>query len=155
MGTQAKTTPSHGLPRITPFSLTFAETIKISWTLPVSLSMGELSSNGHKDSREPFAWIPDEPWMEEAKCRGMNTEIFFGKEYHGRQRHRPTLTSIEIRRAKAICAVCPVLEECFFFAMQNDEEYGVWGGTTHRERQRLKESSPYHTEFITGSLSSN
>lgn len=93
--------------------------------------------------------------MDQAKCRGMNTEIFFGKEYHGRQRHRPTLTAIDIRRAKAVCAVCPVMEECFRFAMENDEEYGVWGGTTHRERERLRQSRAYRTWFSTGSLSAS
>jgi WhiB family transcriptional regulator, redox-sensing transcriptional regulator len=70
----------------------------------------------------------------------MNPEIFFGKEYHGWQRNRPSLTSVEIRRAKAICATCPVLWECFQWAMDNDEEYGVWGGTTRRERARLRSS---------------
>lgn len=96
-------------------------------------------SNGHKDSEEPYSWIPDAPWMNDAKCRGMSSELFFGKEYEGRQRHRPSLTSIEVRRAKAICAICPVMQECFEFAMENDEEYGIWGGTTKSERQRFRE----------------
>lgn len=93
--------------------------------------------------------------MERAKCIGMSQEIFFGKEYHGRQRHRPTLTSVDIRRAKAICAVCPVLQDCFNFAMEHEEEYGVWGGTTHRERERLRQSKNTHTAFTTNTLSSN
>ena len=138
-----------GLRRITPFSIVFVTPIKISWTLPVSASMAETSSTEPQPSEIPYAWIPDAPWMNEAKCRGMNVEIFFGKEYHGRQRHRPTLTSIEIRRAKAVCAVCPVLEECFTFAMENDEEYGVWGGTTHRDRERLKRQGVRTTNFST------
>ena len=112
-----------------------------------------MSSDGVRSSEpNPFSWIPDEPWMDDAKCRDMNTEIFFGKEYHGAQRHRPSLTSIEIRRAKAVCAVCPVMEECFYFAMENEEEYGVWGGTTHRDRERLRESYGHRTWFSTGSL---
>ena len=118
----------------------------------MSASMVVTSSITQNDVEQPFSWIPDAPWMDDAKCKGMNTEIFFGKEYHGIQRHRPTLTSIEIRRAKAVCAVCPVLEECFTFAMENDEEYGVWGGTTHRDRQRLKENGYTPTEFTTRSL---
>lgn len=69
----------------------------------------------------------------------MNPDIFFGREYEGMRRHRPSLTSVEIRRAKAICAVCPVLWECYTYAMEHDEEYGVWGGTTRRDRQRLRE----------------
>lgn len=104
------------------------------------------------ESSEPFNWIPDAPWMERAKCRGMTSEIFFGKEYTGRQRHRPTLTSVDIRRAKAICAICPVLQECFEFAMVNNEEYGVWGGTTHRDRERIRQAQSQPTDFITDTL---
>ena len=98
-------------------------------------------SNGHSVSdEEPFSWIPDAPWMNDAKCRGMSSELFFGKEYEGRQRHRPSLTSIEVRRAKAICAICPVMQECFDFAIENEEEYGIWGGTTRTERQQFREA---------------
>lgn len=27
-----------------------------------------------------------------------------------------------------LCAGCPALRECYKFALDNDEEYGVWGG---------------------------
>jgi WhiB family transcriptional regulator, redox-sensing transcriptional regulator len=90
--------------------------------------------------------------MEHAKCARMDQEIFFGGEYEGRRRHRPSLTSIEIRRAKAICAVCPVLWDCFQYAMENDEEYGVWGGTTRRERQRLRRTSGHRSSAVVASL---
>jgi WhiB family transcriptional regulator, redox-sensing transcriptional regulator len=91
--------------------------------------------------------------MERAKCATVNPDVFFGKEYEGAQRHRPSLTSIAIRRAKAICAVCPVLWDCFNYAMDNDEEYGVWGGTTRRERQRLRNQSQVDTRLRSSSLS--
>jgi WhiB family transcriptional regulator, redox-sensing transcriptional regulator len=91
--------------------------------------------------------------MNLAGCRGVDQDIFFGKEYHGEQRHRPSLTSIEIRRAKAICAVCPVLWDCFSYAMANEEEYGVWGGTTRRERQRLRtQTTSRRTTFSKAAL---
>jgi WhiB family transcriptional regulator, redox-sensing transcriptional regulator len=76
--------------------------------------------------------------MNDAKCRGMEQTVFFGHEYHGWQRNRPSLTSVEIRRAKAICATCPVLWECFQYAVEEEEEYGIWGGTTPRERARYR-----------------
>lgn len=43
----------------------------------------------------------------------------------------------EVRRAKEICFRCPVLEDCYEFAMDNREEFGIWGGTTGRERRRI------------------
>lgn len=38
--------------------------------------------------------------------------------------------------ARAICRRCPLAAACLDYALQN-EEYGVWGGTTPQERQSL------------------
>lgn len=40
------------------------------------------------------------------------------------------------KAAKAICARCPVSEECLEFGM--DERAGIWGGTTPDERKALR-----------------
>ena len=29
---------------------------------------------------------------------------------------------------EALCFGCPAIRECYNFALDNDEEYGVWGG---------------------------
>ena len=43
------------------------------------------------------------------------------------------------REAAQLCSlVCPVQAECLQAALDNDERYGVWGGTTERERQRIR-----------------
>jgi len=34
----------------------------------------------------------------------------------------------DIARAKAICALCPVQQECFEGALARREPWGVWGG---------------------------
>lgn len=34
----------------------------------------------------------------------------------------------DVRRAKALCATCPVREACLAGALQRGEPYGVWGG---------------------------
>ncbi len=41
------------------------------------------------------------------------------------------------QQAKKICRSCPVRRECLVEALQNDIEWGVWGGTTERERRIL------------------
>jgi WhiB family redox-sensing transcriptional regulator len=42
------------------------------------------------------------------------------------------------RDAKAICAGCPVREECLEYAMRWDQLCGVWGGLSERERRQLR-----------------
>lgn len=39
--------------------------------------------------------------------------------------------------ARAVCRRCPLAVECLDYALEN-EEYGVWGGTTPDERQALR-----------------
>ena len=39
--------------------------------------------------------------------------------------------------AKALCARCPVIEQCREHALAVQEPYGVWGGLSESERQQL------------------
>lgn len=39
--------------------------------------------------------------------------------------------------AKTLCRSCPVITECLEVALDNSEEYGVWGGTDPTDRRRL------------------
>jgi WhiB family redox-sensing transcriptional regulator len=41
------------------------------------------------------------------------------------------------RRAKAICAVCPVQVECLEYAIRTREPHGVWGGLSEMERRAM------------------
>jgi WhiB family redox-sensing transcriptional regulator len=43
----------------------------------------------------------------------------------------------EIKKAKAVCAGCPVKKDCLRFALNNGEQ-GVWGGTTESERVEMR-----------------
>lgn len=47
------------------------------------------------------------------------------------------MSTAEVLRAKDICSVCPVRLDCLRTALAWREPSGVWGGMTHRERQRL------------------
>jgi WhiB family redox-sensing transcriptional regulator len=41
------------------------------------------------------------------------------------------------KRARLICSGCPVRFECLAEALDNQIEWGVWGGMTERERRQL------------------
>jgi len=43
-----------------------------------------------------------------------------------------------IRQAKDLCKGCPVRLECAEYAIAAIEPYGVWGGTTPRERIKIR-----------------
>ena len=65
-------------------------------------------------------------WRREAACRDLDTDVFF------------PLTDEEAGPAKAVCATCPVREECLEFALATRQNDGVWGGLTETERRRLR-----------------
>lgn len=37
-----------------------------------------------------------------------------------------------------ICNNCPVQAQCLEYALKHDIRYGIWGGTTARDRQLMK-----------------
>ena len=78
--------------------------------------------------RSEAAWS----WQLDAACRGMASSVFF----HPRNERGPTRLERE-QQAKAICAGCPVIQECRDHAIAVREHYGVWGGLTEEERGRL------------------
>lgn len=72
-------------------------------------------------------------WKLRGACIDANPEIFFPSEGgHGSS----YLKRLELV-AKAYCHACPVSGNCLDEALLNDE-FGVWGGTTRKERVRLK-----------------
>jgi WhiB family redox-sensing transcriptional regulator len=61
---------------------------------------------------------PVDPWAK-ARCRdghGTLTHLFFSDEV------------LEIARAKAICAKCPLQSQCLDAALERLEPWGGWGG---------------------------
>ena len=48
----------------------------------------------------------------------------------------------EQNKAKQVCGACPVRTECLAEALDNQIEWGVWGGMTERERRALLRRRP-------------
>lgn len=44
----------------------------------------------------------------------------------------------EANRARVVCAGCPNLWPCLARAVRDNEEFGVWGGSSRAERVRLR-----------------
>jgi hypothetical protein len=69
-------------------------------------------------------------WRTLAACRGLDPELFFPERGD----------AFTARNAQAVCATCPVAEQCLEFAIEVGETEGIWGGLSGRqlrqERQR-------------------
>lgn len=74
-------------------------------------------------------WIrPVGDWILDAACAQTDPEAFYPVNGEGRGQ----------LLAKKVCASCEVREVCLQYALDVDEEHGIWGGLTPVERQRLK-----------------
>ena len=79
---------------------------------------------------------PSWTWRYEAKCRGEDTELFFPPR--DKALYKPIAD-----KAKAICLgkdgrpACPVRQECLKEAIMNEEQHGIFGGMSHRERNAV------------------
>ncbi len=85
----------------------------LPWAAP-SLSLGELTGPA---------------WTRDAACVNLGPKaadrLFFPGRGHSADKGR------------AFCARCPVAEECLRFALEQDLEFGVFGGASPEERRAL------------------
>jgi WhiB family redox-sensing transcriptional regulator len=65
-------------------------------------------------------------WQERANCLGLDPDLFFP------ERGEP------VDQAKNVCVSCEVRVECLEYALEAGERFGVWGGTSERERRRIR-----------------
>lgn len=73
---------------------------------------------------------PDFTSKGDPACAGEDVDIFFKDANEAGYRHYS-------EEAKKFCKTCPYVAECLEWALKNNE-MGVWGGTTERERRMLK-----------------
>lgn len=72
-------------------------------------------------------------WQARAACRGPESTLYFPPTYAERKEER----ELRERRAKAICALCPVRADCLDYALTIREPHGIWGGLSEHERLEL------------------
>lgn len=70
-------------------------------------------------------------WRDRAACRDEDPELFFPVSDVGPGARQTA-------EAKTVCGRCPVRRECLDFALDNGLDYGIFGGTTERERREIK-----------------
>lgn len=68
-------------------------------------------------------------WTRQGKCVTRNPDELF-------------VSGAAQRDAAKICSGCPVRLECLADALDNQVEFGVWGGLTERQRRALLRQRP-------------
>jgi WhiB family redox-sensing transcriptional regulator len=75
---------------------------------------------------EPGDLFASVAFMAFGACRGTDPDVFFPDRGES------------LEPAKQVCAECVVRDECLEHALANGERFGVWGGTSERERRRIR-----------------
>lgn len=73
-------------------------------------------------------------WQRLGACHQADQSVFFAPDTPGEPRADRRRRVVA---AKAVCALCPVRDLCRNYALENQEEYGVWGGLSETERKDL------------------
>lgn len=80
--------------------------------------------------------IPDDRWILEAACRGMDIKVFFPEK------------GASTEPAKRVCARCPVADECLASAVVQGDRHGVWGEKSERQRRSIRRGSVTGKGFV-------
>lgn len=77
----------------------------------------------------------DESWPLRGACRGQRPHTFIPDDSGDRN-----VTAEQHGQALRFCENCCVVSECLEFAIETNQQLGVWGGTTPRQRRTIREA---------------
>ena len=72
-------------------------------------------------------------WRQQAICRDTDPDLFFPVGTTGQ-------ALVQIERAREVCNQCPVKRDCLEFALETNQDSGIWGGTSEEERRKLRKA---------------
>jgi WhiB family transcriptional regulator, redox-sensing transcriptional regulator len=73
----------------------------------------------------------DDSWRDQAACRATAAELFFPSG-------RTPGASEAVRTAKSVCRSCDVRQACLMYALETNQDSGIWGGTSEDERRKMR-----------------
>ena len=83
----------------------------------------------------------DYTWRRDAICRDTDPDLFFPVGTTG-------YALVQIDRAKEVCGECPVKVDCLDYALETNQDSGIWGGTSEEERRTLRRRSAGRERFL-------
>jgi WhiB family transcriptional regulator, redox-sensing transcriptional regulator len=93
-----------------------------------------------EDGRPAVRLLTRGRWRMLAACQSIDPELFFPVSASGKSLEQVTA-------AKAVCAACPVRQECLAFAFRTGQVHGIWGGLTAEERQQALRREDNHPPY--------
>jgi WhiB family redox-sensing transcriptional regulator len=66
-----------------------------------------------------------EDWRAEAVCASVAADLWFPEK------------GGNVAPPKSICGDCPAQAACLEYALDHDEQFGIWGGKTRMQRVRI------------------
>jgi WhiB family redox-sensing transcriptional regulator len=79
-------------------------------------------------------------WRNKAACVTVDPELFFPVGSSG-----PSID--QINKAKKVCARCSVRDQCLDYALETNQDSGIWGGLTEDERRAMKRRARQNRNF--------
>jgi len=73
-------------------------------------------------------------WVRQAACYGVNPDVFFPEDNNIHTSNKD--------EAIKICQSCPVRLDCLIWSIKSGEDNGIWGGTSAKDRRRLRRHYP-------------
>jgi len=70
--------------------------------------------------------VVDKPDWRRSACQGMTRDLFFPDDFQ-----------LPDQRAIETCARCEIREACATYAIETDQEFGIWGGLTEAARRKI------------------
>ena len=76
----------------------------------------------------------DYSWRTDAICRDTDPDLFFPVGTTGQ-------ALVQIARAKEVCGECPVKNDCLEYALETNQDAGIWGGLDEEQRRAIRRQS--------------
>jgi WhiB family redox-sensing transcriptional regulator len=73
----------------------------------------------------------DYTWRSQAICRDTDPDLFFPIGTTGQ-------ALVQIDRAKEVCGMCPVKSDCLEYALETNQDSGIWGGLDEEQRRNIR-----------------
>ncbi|MFM2078818.1 MAG: hypothetical protein RJA49_2708 [Actinomycetota bacterium] len=81
----------------------------------------------------------DYAWRKTAICRDTDPDLFFPVGTTG-------YALVQIDKAKQVCSECPACDDCLQYALETNQDSGIWGGTSEEERRHIRRQATARTK---------